>query len=317
MNKFIKKTIFIFAGVLLSGFFSQTVFAANYLDVEQPVGTNLNGDSLFKADNIYPGWSKTVTLRVRNKSQEDSADIYFNFDAKGDKRLADKLKVYVVRIKDNSYRVGGTGDHWTLKEADEKNLYIGRLKPGEATQYKVKIKFDKDAGNEYQGLKAKFSVGFRMESQVAQAGQTERQILANQGRGNFTGNQPAEEGGQQNNNTENNQNENGNVAGANKENGGKTLGEETGCHSWPRWIWVLATLIFLGLSLLSTQKTKKEKIKQHFSWQLGGVIGAIALWYFFDKCQYYKWFPLAVVVIGILNHLYYQKIKGVKKNLGD
>ncbi len=316
MSKFIKRISFVVITVLLVGVFTGGVLAEDFTDVEHPVGTNLNGDHLFKAENIYPGWSKSVILRVRNKNETDKVNLYFNFDARGDKKLAEKLKLYVIRIKDGSYRIGGTGDHWTLKQADEDSLYVDRLDPGEATQYKVKIKFDKDAGNEYQGLEAKFNIDFELESQTAEAGVTEaeneQEILANQGRENFTGNAPAEEG--EENATENGENENSNVAGANEAENGKALGEETGCHSLPRWVWILATLAFAGLSLFSTQKTKKERIKQHFTWQLAGVVGAIVLWYLFDKCQYYKWFPVATIVIGILNHLYYQKFKSVKKS---
>ena len=305
MNEIIKKGIFVFAGLLLFGCSFSTVFASEYIDVEYPVGTNLNGGKIFSEKNIYPGWSKSKLIRVGNKSDTDSANLYFTFDVTKGKKLAKKLKayIYILRKKSHNYDLVETK---TL--SSDKDIKIGQLGPNEKRQYKIKIEFDKAAGNEYQGKEVNFDIAFNIRQKVISSGNLSQQVSNNQNLRNASGE------GNKINNIENNQNKNGNVAGVNKKNSGKTLGEESVCRSLPRWVWILATLVFFGLSLFSTKKTKKEKIRQHFSWQLGGVAGAIALWYFFDKCQHYKWFPIMVVVIGILNHLYYQKFKGIRKN---
>jgi len=303
MNNFLKKIIFAVSltALLGGGFCAQAEdVKMNLIDVEYPVGINLNGNNIFRAENIYPGWRESKTISIRNKDEAGKMNVYFKFDVSGNK-LAKKLKLYVVRIKDNSYRIGGSGDRWTLDDADGKDLYVDRLDAGETTKYKIKIKFDEDAGNEYQGLKSKFDIKFEAEFQPATLGITEseneKQILEEQEKRKVSGIEPKQLG---------EESSNGN-------NNGQVSGEEMSCHSLPRWVWILATLAFLGLSLFSTQKTGREKIKKHFIWQLGGVAGAILLWYLFDKCQYYKWFPVAVIVIGILNHLYYQKFKASKK----
>jgi len=123
--------------------------------------------------------------------------------------------------------------------------------------------------------------------------------LKNQNRDKLTGNPPNKLGKETKKEDNNEQ-----ALGAENENQ---------CHSWSLWVWVTISVLFAGLSLLSTNKTKLQKIKQHFSWQLAGVVGMGLIWYFFDRCHYHKWFLVIVVLIGILNHLYYQKFKNVKK----
>ncbi|MFZ2882717.1 MAG: hypothetical protein WA019_06610, partial [Candidatus Moraniibacteriota bacterium] len=162
--------------------------AVDKIDVEYPVGTNIDGDDIFDADNIYPGWQDSKTIRVKNRSTTDDTNLYFKFDVNGDKKLAKKLKLYVIRTSDNDYRIGGAGDRWNLKEADDESLYVDNLSTGESERYKIKIKFDEDAGNEYQGLKTKFDIDFTIESENAGAG-TEAEILAAEGRTGFTGNE--------------------------------------------------------------------------------------------------------------------------------
>lgn len=281
--------------LIVIGFNAQ---AESYVDVEYPVGTNLNGSKIFKAENIYPGWSESKTIRVRNKNTEDKANIFFKFNVKGNK-FGKKLNLYVVRKKDNSYRIGGAGDRWTLDSFDGKLLYVDRLDPKESKQYIVEIKFDKDAGNEYQGLNVKFDIDFNLEEKISMLNISEQQneinILNSEGREDFTGNPPAELG-----------KETKNINGSES---GKTLEKENNCKSLPFWVWFLSIIAFLGLSLFSTYKTKTEKIKQHFGLQLGGVVGAILLWYYLDQCHYYGWFPVSVIIVGIANHIYYQKFK--------
>ncbi len=308
MNTFFKKTIFGLAiiGFGIGGGFD--VQAKDKIDAEYPSGTNLNGKKIFNESNIYPGWSKTKIIRVNNDSGNDAGDegtdvnLYFNFDVKGDKTLAEKLKLYVVRIADNNYRIGGTGDKYTLRSADNKNLYVDRLSATKGKEYKIKIVFDREAGNEYQNLETLFNIDFTVESEEV-GGQTEEEILTAQGRtvtggagdDESVGNTPSPPPG------------GGSTLGVSEEgeNNGQVAGAET-CRSWPLWVWILVLIIFGGASLLNNKKYTLVNFKKHFGLQTGMVILLIVFWYFFDECRNYRWFPIITLVGGILNQLYSQ-----------
>jgi len=227
--------------------------------------------------------------------------LYFKFDLKGGDDLAKELKLYVIRKSDGNYRIGGAGDRYDLEEADDEgDLYVDRLDPEESNQYEIKIKFNKDAGNEFQGLNTEFDIDFQIESRSADD-RTEEEILTSQGRV-VTGEASEEE-----------PEETEEVQGVGSEGEGIVAGEDTTCKSWPLWFWIVALIIFTALSFISTKNTQEKKAKSHFVWQLIAVGLMLGLWYLFDKCPYYKWFPIGVIVVGILNHAYYQKFKAKKK----
>lgn len=122
-----KVSLFLFGAIFALGFFGSTVNAADTIDVEYPVGTNLNGDEIFNENNVYPGWEESKTIRVENNSLTEDADIYFNFDVNGDKTLANELKLYVIRVENGSYRIGGSGDRQDLEDVDDDRLFVDRL----------------------------------------------------------------------------------------------------------------------------------------------------------------------------------------------
>jgi len=295
MKKF-KEVKNIFVGlifVLIILLLPVVALAEDKIDVEYPVGTNINGDDIFNEKNVLPGWEETKTIRIKNKSTTDGTNLFFTFDVKGDKRLADQLRLYVIRKADNSYRIGGAGDRWTLKEADEERLYVDNLSAEESERYKIKIKFNKEAGNEFQGLETKFDIDFRIESE--EAGGTEAEILAAEGR-TVSGNPPEEE-----------------VAGVEsfeKENEGEVAGEKNNCQSWPKWVWILALIIFVVIFLNDAKKKYKEN-KYGWKFAFGWTILAVLFWYFFDVCREFKWFLYGSVIIAIIGHLIF--IQALKK----
>lgn len=278
--------------VLAFLFLPAVALAVDEIDVEYPVGTNINGNDIFNEDNILPGWEDSKTIRVRNKSTTDDTNLYFKFDVNGDKKLAGKLKLYVIRVADNNYRIGGLGDRWDLKEADEKKLYVDKLSATEGERYKIKIKFDEDAGNEYQGLETDFDIDFTIESEDAGSG-TEGEILASEGR-IVSGEPPAEEALE----------EEAGVVGGEEVAGA----EEALCESWPLWVWIVLLILYAALFNFSSFREIKEANKIRWFWQAVYTIAALVIWYFFDKCRMYQWFPLVVVIIGMVSYWYYLHI---------
>ena len=259
--------------------------ADNKIDVEYPVGSNLNGDDIFDERNIYPGWEKSKTIRIKNKSNTDGTNLFFTFDIKGDKRLADELRLYVIRQSDNSYRIGGAGDRYTLKEADERRFYVDNLAIGESEKYKIKIRFNREAGNEFQRLETKFDIDFKIESE--EAGWTEAEILASEGR-TVSGNPPEEE-----------------VAGVessdNETDEELVAGEEKQCQNWPKWGWVLALIVFAVIFLKDAGNNYKDS-KYGWKFALIWTIFTIIFWYLFDTCHEFKWFLYGLIIIAIVGH---------------
>lgn len=272
-------------------FVAPKALAADEIDVEYPVGTNIGGDNIFDEDNIYPGWSETKTIRVRNASTTDDVNLYFTFAIDGNTKLAEKLKLYVVRVSNGSYRIGGAGDRWTLKEADDENLYVDKLDRAggvnDSRRYEIKIKFDEGAGNEYQKLETDFDIDFAIESEAATEGLTETEILAAQGR-TVTGAPPAVEG----------------ITAEAGEEAPGVAGVETVCSEWPLWVWILLLIIYAAVFNYSSFRQGLEN-KIHWFFPALETAVIFALWYFFEKCRLYHWYPYAIVIIALISYFIY------------
>lgn len=303
MTKFFKKhiTITLIAFFILCG---STAQAENKLDIEYLSGSNINEDNLFKADHIYPGWSKSETIRITNESKDDEVNLYFNFKTKEKSRLAKKLKIYVIRKSDNNYRIGGEGDRKNLKEINNGNLYTDHLDPEESSLYKIKIVFDKDAGNEYQGKSVKFNLNFKIEERVNEDA-TEEEIFEAQGRADFTG-LPPEESNEKNQVTVENQ-DNSEVAGAQSESTDENImGAQDSCQSWSLKTWILILIAYFTIfNFNNFYKLSANHKKIRWFWQLTYTALTIVIWYLFDNCRYFTWLPIVTVLLGAGSYEYY------------
>lgn len=288
--KLIKTVLFSMSLVLAFMFFGNVALADDKIDVEYPVGNNLNSDDIFDVDNILPGWEETRTIRVNNRSETDAVNLYFTFKIKEGEKLAKKLELYVIRESDNSYRIGGQGDYWTLKKADDNGaLYVDKLKIKQGKKYKIKIKFDKSAGKKYRGLKTNFDIDFRIEARIAEdeTTETEAEILAGEGRV-VTGNPPAEEV------------QGAMIEGANQEEekNNDVEGQENQCQSLPKWIWLTSLAIFLGIFGYNTLRNYNH-VRYGWKIELILALSGILFWWYFDKCREYQWFLYGLNIGGI------------------
>jgi len=243
MNKFLGKTIIF--GVLL--FFAFPTLAKSKIDVKYLSGRNLSEGKLFKIEAITPGWSQSKVIRIENGSSEDDVNLYINFDIEDGRTLAGALSVYVIEQGSGKYRVGGTGDRYDLKEAYKKGaLFIDRLSAGKGKKYKIKIVFDEDAGNEYQGLSINFDMDFMIESEVADES-APQQILIDQGRtASFEISEEKED-------LKINDTEESLVQGVSDSN----VANGSGSHF--SWWWLLLLLLLLLLAYYLWRKYKKYK----------------------------------------------------------
>lgn len=234
--------------VLVILFFPSVALAENKIDVEYPVGTDIDGGIIFDEDNILPGWETSKIIKVKNKSTTDDTNFYIKFVLQGNEKLAKALKLYVIRVSDGSYRIGGSGDRYTLKKADGERLYVDKLSKKEGEKYRIKIKFGEDAGNEYQSRTAKFKIKFTIESEEAGAG-TEAEILAAEGR--VVSGNPSE-------GSEGNEQER--ELGITKGEQTEAINTETGYFGWSLLGWFFCGLIILGLMRYGYYLYKSRRI---------------------------------------------------------
>lgn len=306
MHNFIRIVV-ISSLFFVMGFINVALAADDWIDV------SYSGSKIFNEKNVYPGWSKKEDFSVKNNHPTDIADLYITFDLKDGKTLAEVLKVYVIR-SDGSYRLGGRGDRFTLKELDrEGRVFIDKLKPGKRKHYKMKIEFDKDAGNKYQNKASKFDVKFKIEGDLNSRNNTTRDILNREGRRGFTGEEPAVVAGAKDEN---------NSTDKNKEKGDKETtvagvqDENNSCQGgWPLWAWILVlTIGGVGIYFAS----KATKLSFRLTIQLLIIVSIGILWFYKDNCRTYKWMPYVdglggVVLMGVLQ----KRNKGVTELVSD
>ncbi len=282
----------------------------NKIDVEYPVSHDLDGGDIFNEENIYPGWSKKKEFTVENESVESEVDLFLQIDLKDGEKLAKELKLYIIRDDDNSYRIGGAGDKWDLEDADDEGyLYFDRLDEGEEEQYEIKIKFDKDAGNEFQGLETEFDIDFKIEGEEVEEGVSEEDVFASQGRV-VTGEAPADETGEE-------PEEEPEVQGEYEEApelstydksdqpATDVKGTSSECVSWPPfWVWIIA-LVTIIVSLIISDYRNFRRREYGWKFDLFLMITAVLLWYFFDNCKIHLWFLFGSLASGVLIHATY------------
>jgi len=107
----------------------------------------LSGFKLFNEDNIYPGWSNSYTLRIKNRSLKAAyytVGLEFEENPEAPK-LSDVLTLRVVRDnRDNIYSFADLTD----KPLQDKT----RIGAGEAHTFYFTLSMDPEAGNEYMNL---------------------------------------------------------------------------------------------------------------------------------------------------------------------
>ncbi|MCK4636137.1 MAG: hypothetical protein KAT32_04710 [Candidatus Moranbacteria bacterium] len=275
-----------------------SAFADNEMDLEDSSGDNIHGDDIFNESNIFPGWSESETINVQNESDESEVDLYITFDVDGGEKLAEAIKIYVVRKSDGSYRVGGSGDKYTLEKASGEDLFIGKLDAGDDEDYKIKVKFDEDAGNEYQNLATEFDIDFEIEGRTPE-GLTEEEIFTYQDR-TVTGETPEDEIEDEVEEVE--EDEPKSVIKVNKvEDKGIVAGEQTCQDKWPLWVWILILVVYGGLvSLIGNSTDTKDENASSIFWQAVLMIVTLVIWYFFDVCRLYIWVPILTIIGGAI-----------------
>ncbi len=225
---------------------------------------------------------------------------------KGNEYLAKMLKLYIIRVSDGSFQIGGPGKRINLNEIDGKKLFIDQLNPSKGKNYKLKIVFDETAGNEYQGKKIKFDVDFRLEAKKATDNGVQEEGIV---RSFFSGSTGIFQSTQ----------ENIIQTGGEIETKGKSSEKEEGevagmstCQGLPFWVWLLGLIVFTFIFWWDrNDKFKKEEEGWVFSVFL--LVSTFVFWNIFDYCQEFRWFPWANVIVLLILAIYFNRKKRIRE----
>jgi len=284
-------------GVALSALGGMSsVQAADEIDV------NWEDEPLFEVDAIAPGDKTTKNARVQNDHATESADLYFKIFLNSDKELAEQLRFYLIDKSSGKYLIGGPGDRFNLKKlAEEGNVFVERLDPGESNRYKVKVKFDKDAGNEFQGRKTEFDIKFKLVSETAEPGSS-IPLRAGVPAGGTEG---AEEDGT----VEGAETETDEPITTESDNSDKntptgiTAGVKDACSSWPLWAWILLLVAFTAIFNIKKLTQNEALYKNARFIQIAALIISLIIWYLFDVCREYIWVAITLIIIAIISSI--------------
>ena len=247
------------------------------------------------ATGMAPGEKAEHPVSVRN-DQPDPMDVYINIDRSSDPAFDDefakKLKFYVIDRNTGRFLAGGQGDRMNLKEAVEAgDIFLERLDSGEKNVYLIRVRFDKDAGNEFQNRGLKFDITMKVSGELTEKTTPAPpplrpgQVLG--------GNQPpaGEVLGAKDENTFSPQSSAPEAEAAVK---GKTVCQ--GALPW--WVWWLSPFVFavvFNLGLLG-----RRRLTEHL-FRLAALIGMIGFWLVYDNCRDYWWTLIVSAVLALIS----------------
>lgn len=140
---------------------SAAVQARDELDIDPDRGR------LFNERDMAPGESVSAEVSARNRTK-DKADLFLSVDGLQGERLARVMQVAVIDRTNGEYLVGGENDGMTLADLNGAHqVFLERLGKNRSGSYEIRLTFDPNAGNRYQGTKTKFDLSFRLTSSVA------------------------------------------------------------------------------------------------------------------------------------------------------
>jgi len=281
------------------------------------------------AENLAPGdiIERDVFVTKDDTSLEDLMILLTETGdwSTGTNDLKDRMSLKIQK-PNNTYTVFpmllGGGDSASLKgifaysDTDNSNAFkfdtVNEVTVSPSV-YKLQFTFDPLAGNDFQAKKTEFSVSVGIFSQPPSA-----VITTDNNNGN-------------NNNNNNNRRRianpavtgiirtatpvmvsAGQVGGAETPTGNNIGNGETpevagaenaGCTEWPLWVWILMLVGYVAVINTNFYYEAKEKVRWFLP--LVWTTAIFLVWYYFEKCRLYPWYPYAILIIAILSFFAY------------
>ncbi len=288
---------------VLAGTIKAGVLDIEYSDAPAP---------LFNATNLYPGYTETKSLTVKNNGALPHS---FSVAVSGDLGTLANVLIIEPTVLGNvvwSKTISQIAKH------PESNVIIGLIAPGGSASVDITATLPETVGNEYQDkstLAFNFIVGNESTDQKESSDQDQSnqqnvvQRTINRIRTAFRGNDTV------NNFEDNNQNDqiqnNGTVSGASTE--GESLGEQTDNKPICFWWWLFSIVLALFLIVYGYFIRKSEIV---FAWIWPIYTGSILYAVHWILHQYYipsRWCPYFVIFEIILLIAYYLSKKYLSK----
>jgi hypothetical protein len=313
--------IFLFA--FLFGIFSITpkVFA----DSVSPVSVSLTSGFPISETNLAPGDIIYREFTV-TKNDDTSQDLMILFSETpgdwitGSYDLKDRMTLKIQKPNGSFSTLPNGKDEELLKDiylyqdsgnsnAFKFDTVTGNI--GQSYTYKLQFAFDPLAGNEFQAKKTVFGVSVGIFSQPPSD-------VITTDNDDGEGDDGGRNGGRRNlpvtgiiRTTNPAVASVGQVGGAEIPSeetiGGKPSSEvegvEVGCSEWPFWVWILILIGYVAILNTNFYYKLREKVRWFLPMVWTSVI--FLVWYYFEKCRLYPWYPYAILIIAILSFFVY------------
>lgn len=158
------KKILITIALILTGFGvydlylnrASVVYAKSYGNITVNFHSTLPGNTIFDINNFLPSQSVTKTIDVKNDDNE-KIEVFVNGDKKTGSNNPKPEKVMDIEIKQGNSTVYSKKLN---KFLDDDKVSLGKFNKHESKSFNIKVTFNKDAGNEYQGKFISFNLYF-------------------------------------------------------------------------------------------------------------------------------------------------------------
>jgi hypothetical protein len=77
------------------------------------------------------------------------------------------------------------------------------------------------------------------------------------------------------------------------------------CSTLPAGAWVLFLVAYLFLLIFNLSITFGKRTTVQWAWEAGFSLLALAIWFWLDTCQANVWYPLFVILLGVLIYIFY------------
>lgn len=270
-------------------------------------------DGSISEDNIAPGDTFSKSLIVTNKTA-DNLQLAMNVSLQDDS-TGDLGEVILVKIKDAGGNLifGEAGDK-NMKDLNGNPFNFDIIGPNVVKEFELIFVFDPNAGNEYQKMEIKFDISAGVEvkevlkQEITDANDHHNDNKKkNNNKNNITfASNPVNIGGifrpTTSEEIEGIDSSDDEVAG-NQENINKVAGVENECSEWPLWIWILMLAAYIIAINTNFYYEAKEKVRWFFP--LAWTAAIFLVWYYFEKCRLYPWYPYLIIIIAIVSFFAY------------
>lgn len=77
------------------------------------------------------------------------------------------------------------------------------------------------------------------------------------------------------------------------------------CFSLPVEVWIFLLIAFVALLVFNLTLNFEKAISVQWGWELGLAVLTLGVWFLWDECRMYVWFPLSIIKMGVIIYALY------------